>query len=151
MNQCLRAIAVMRERWIIVGRLKANVLLMTRGMHGRGYWINWQGRDDWCAPNEFFDMPQVEWAVRRRLGFAGLELLAMASHLPRNEFQELWVLVCRQRDRARLYLKRKYGYRENNNIEINVSGRDGAGPALPAGECQSMGAAQCLSQDVQAR
>jgi hypothetical protein len=75
--------------------LKSDVTLHGRGAVGRGWWLNWRGRCDWCQPNEFENMESVEWAVRRRLAIAGLELLALASRPPRNEYQGLWALVKR--------------------------------------------------------
>jgi hypothetical protein len=104
----------MRTRWIVIGMLKADAQLYGRGLRGRGWWLNWRGRTDWCQPNEFETVEQLEWAVRKRLGFAKLEAVAFASQPPRAEYQQLWVLVkmdtttlklnfVRETDLARLY------------------------------------------------
>jgi hypothetical protein len=85
----------MSVRWIKIGSLKSGCQLYGWGLRGRGYWLNWKGRTDWCQPNEFETIEGVEWAVRRRLSFAGLEPLALASMPPRSEYQDLWVLVKR--------------------------------------------------------
>ena len=68
------------------------------GLRGRGWWLNWRGRMDWCQPSEFETLEELQWAVRRRLSFARLQPAALASRAPRNEYQELWVLVRRFMD-----------------------------------------------------
>ena len=88
---------VKKEKWICVATVKAEVLLFGRefGRQGRGWWLNWQGRIDWCQPQEFRTVEAVAAAVRCRLALAGLELTALASCPPAREYQELWALVRR--------------------------------------------------------
>ena len=86
------------SRWIVIGALKANVALYGRQFGGgrRGWWLNWRGREYLFQPSEFLEIEDVAAAVRRRLALARLELLALASCPPRDEYQKLWVLVRRK-------------------------------------------------------
>ncbi len=98
-----------RTRWIKIGSVRADTQI--GGWMGtdwsRGWWINWRGREDWCQPSEFRQFEHLVAAVRRFLSFGqregrrrrGMELLAVASRLPRREYQELWVLVRRAEPR----------------------------------------------------
>lgn len=92
----------MRARWIIIGTVRADTQLCgwNGGGQGRGWWINWRGRTDWCQPNEFSTVEWLQSAVARRLELAGLKLLGLASRLDgvsphRREYQPLWALVKR--------------------------------------------------------
>ena len=91
----------MSERWIKIGSVRADTVLADG--HRRDWWINWKGRTDWCQPNEFREFERLAAAVRKFLAFGhregrrrrGMEVLALASRLPRTEYQQLWVQVRR--------------------------------------------------------
>jgi hypothetical protein len=83
-----------RPRWIKIGSVKSDAQFYPQG---RGWWINWKGRTDWCQPHEFSTVNGLQKAVRLRLKFARLDLLALCSEPPRREFQELFALVQRRK------------------------------------------------------
>jgi hypothetical protein len=88
-----------KARWICIGSLRSDTPLCgVLGRYaGRGYWLNWRGRTDWCQPNEFSTMEAVARGVRTRLRMVRLEAVALASRPPHQEYQKLWVLVRRYR------------------------------------------------------
>ena len=87
----------MRTRWIIIGTVRPDTQLYGWGAQGKGWWINWRGRETWCQPSEFKEFDGVKWAVEIRLKLARLELVALASRPPRQEYQQLWALVRRKK------------------------------------------------------
>lgn len=79
-------------RWIKIGSVRSDTQLFPQG---RGWWLNWRGREDWCQPSQFWQVEHLATAVAVRLRLARLELVAMCSRPPRREYQELWVQVRR--------------------------------------------------------
>ncbi len=89
-----------RSRWICIGKIfdRHFVRIVNCGFPG-GFFMDWRGRVDWCQPFEFITFGQLVRHVRMRLKMARLELVAIASGLPRTWPMALLVLVRRMRTR----------------------------------------------------
>jgi hypothetical protein len=88
----------MKTRWICIGMLRLGGIIIAYN----GSWqrcaasLNWRGRTAWCQPWQFPDWAGLQWAVERRLSFAGLQPVAYASRWPgAGEHRALWVQVMR--------------------------------------------------------
>jgi hypothetical protein len=72
------------ERWITIGTVRFGYQRIGNCGYPGGMDIDWRGRVDWCQPWQFVKWEELTSAVRKRLGFARLEVVAMACGIERG-------------------------------------------------------------------
>lgn len=98
MQICKNKPANLHTRWITIGTYWQHYVFIRGSGIPNAIELHWRGRFDWCQPWQFLKWEELLWAVERRLDYAGLHLVSIATGLQAERYVHRPLLVEVRRD-----------------------------------------------------